>query len=148
MNSRKFLFAILLGFVAVCFSSCYPESTKISPEYRIINVWKVVHVYLNDETIEDADLLANRPGVYYYIYADHILRVMLYYNGQVRESTFSLWRLLDKNTQLSLDFTIPGHHQYQYTAKVMKLTKKELIFEYDDEDHNHWRMVLNAQSSY
>lgn len=147
MKFRKTFIAILLGIVALCCTSCYPESTKISPEYRIINVWKVVHVYLNGETVEEADLLANRPGVYYYIYADHILTVMLYLNGEVRQSTFSLWRLLDKNTQLSLDFTIPGHH-YQYTAKVMKLTKKELIFEYDDENHNHWRLVLYAQTSY
>jgi hypothetical protein len=106
----------------------------------------VAHVYLNGETIEEADLHANRPGVYYNMYADHILTVMLYHNGQVRESTFSMWRLLDKNKQLSLDFTIIGHH-YQYTAKVMKLTKKELIFEYDDEDHNHWRLVLYAQAA-
>ena len=147
MKFRKTFIAILLGFVALCCTSCYPESTKISPEYRIINAWKVVHVYLNGETVEEADLHANRPGVYYYIYADHILTVMLYYNGQVRESTFSMWRLQDKNTRLSLDFTILGHH-YQYTAKVMKLTKKELIFEYDDEENNHWRLVLYAQSSY
>lgn len=147
MKFRKTFIAILLGIVALCCTSCYPESTKISPEYRIINVWKVVHVYLNGETVEEADLYANRPGVYYYIYADHILTVMLYYNGQVRESTFSMWRLQDNNTQLNLDFTILGHH-YQYTAKVMKLTKKELIFEYDDEENNHWRLVLYAQTSY
>ena len=146
MKSRKTLLFILLGFVAVCCTSCYPESTKISPEYRIINAWKVVHVYRNDDTIEDADLHANRPGVYYNMYADHILTVMLYYNGQVRESTFSTWQLTDKNTLLNLDFIILGHH-YQYTAKVMKLTKKELIFEYDDEENNHWRLVLYAQAS-
>ena len=64
MKTRKILFVLLLGFVAVCCTSCYPESTKISPEYRIVNAWKVVHVYLNDETIEDADLQANRQGVY------------------------------------------------------------------------------------
>ena len=147
MKPRKILFVLLLGFVAVCFTSCYPEGTKISPEYRIINAWRVSNVYLNGESVENADLQANRPGVYYNMYADHILTVMLYYNGQVRESTFSLWRLQDNNTQLALDFTILGHH-YQYTAKVMKLTKKELIVEYDDEDHNHWRLVLNGQASY
>ncbi|MCR4737970.1 MAG: hypothetical protein K5846_07385 [Bacteroidales bacterium] len=147
MKPRKILFAILLGFVALFCTSCYPESTKINPEYRIVNAWKVVHVYLNGETIEDADLQANRPGVYYNMYADHILTVMLYYNGQVRESTFSTWVLQDKNTQLALDFTILGHH-YEYVAKVMKLTKKELILEYDDENHNHWRLVLNGQASF
>ena len=63
MKPRKILFVLLLGFVAVCCTSCYPEGPKIIPEHHIVNAWKVVHVYLNDETIEDADLQANRPGV-------------------------------------------------------------------------------------
>lgn len=156
MKKEKLVIACLLGLIVFGLSACrYPEPSPSihTPEYRIIGSWKVHSTYFNgtplDSTninvLDSTGLYANNPGTYYYIYADHILNVMAYHNGDFRQSTFSTWVLLNKNTQLALDFTILGR-RYSYTADITKLTRKELNYEYDDEDGNHWRLELQSAS--
>lgn len=145
-RSFPIICVLLIGISLFC-TSCYDESAKINPEYRIIGAWHLSHTYLNGESTDTASYLAFRPGTYFDIYADHILNVMVYHNGQIRESTFSTWQLLNNNDNLALDFSVLGRH-YQFTATIKKLTRKELIFEYDDAEQNHWRLEFYSRSSY
>lgn len=148
MKKRHIL--LLISALVLCLSGCrYPEPSPDihSPEYRLIGSWQLQHTFLNGTEIDSTDYYANMPGTYYYMYADHILNVMAYHNGELRQSTFSTWVLQDKNKKLSIDFTVLGR-RYTYTADIKKLTCKELFYEYDDEENNHWRLELYSASAF
>lgn len=144
--SRKLYLPLALIAVACLCTSCYDEGTKINPEERVVGMWQLSHTYLNGTEIDSTTYYANKPGVYYYIYADHIMSVMTYYNGQIRESTFSTYYFDKKYQNFTVDFSLLGR-RYQYTAVIKKLSKKEFIYEYDDKYGNHWRLEMNSRSS-
>lgn len=136
----------------------YPEGPGLSfhdPEYRIVGFWQITHTYLNGTQIDstastavsETGCLANNPGTYYYIYADYILQVMAYHNGEYRKSTYGNWYFEDNYRNLVMRFTVLGK-KYSYTASVKKLSRREMIFEYTDEQNNEWRIVMNSRSSY
>jgi len=147
---KTVLSAILIA-TAILGTSCrYDEGPGISiysPEYRIIGSWQLNHCYLNGTEVDSTAYTANNSGNYYYIYADYVMSVMAYYNGEIRQSTFGTWYLQNDSKELVLSFTLLGK-RYSYTADVKKLTRKELNFEYDDADGNHWRLELGSRSSY
>lgn len=158
MSHKKILLPALLVLLAVTLVSCrYPQPvfSLYKPEYRIIGTWQVTHTYLNGTEIDtsNSDLLyetgyrANVPGTYYYIYADYVLQVMASYNGEIRYSSAGYWRFENDFKDLHLQFSIIGK-RYQYTAAIQKLSRKELIYEYDDPEGNHWRIHMNSRSSY
>lgn len=150
MKHIKVHILVLLGLVALISSGCtrYPEGPFFSlhkPEYRIIGTWQISHTYLNGEEVDSTAYHANNPGTFYYFYADHILMVAANYNGLVRESSFASYRLSDDNTQLLIDFTLA--RRYNYVADIKKLSRKEMLYEYDDDKGNHWRLEMHSRSA-
>lgn len=150
MKKHFIVIVCLLAIVTIGITACrYPEPSfsVYSPEYRIIGSWKLQHTYLNGTEVDTTEYHANMPGTYYYFYADHILNVMASHNGEIRQSTFSTWVLQEKNKKLAIDFTILGRH-YTYTADIQKLTRKDLNYEYDDAEGNHWRLEFSSMSTF
>lgn len=148
MKSRHILLLALFSICSVICTSCYDEwGAHKNAEIRIIGSWQITHTYLNGVEIDSTDYYANMPGTYYYIYADYVLSVMTFHNGQYRYSTTGLWYLTDHNKNLVAEFSILGKN-YSYTAYITKLSKRELFYEYDDLDGNHWRLELNSRSAY
>ena len=147
MKIRRFFLAFAIMASALLFTSCYDEGSKINPEERIVGVWELSHTYLNGEEIDSTTYYANKPGTYYYIYADHIMTVMALYNGQIRESSFSTYYFSNKYQNITVDFSLLGR-RYQYTAAIKKLSRKQFFIEYDDANENHWRLEMNSRSSY
>lgn len=149
MRRHALIITLVMAALAIGLSSCYPEpSFDIhSPEYRMIGTWQLERTYLNGERIDSTNYYANMPGTYYYVYADHILNVVAFHNGEYRQSTFSTWVLRNKNKELEIDFTILGR-RYNYTATIKKLSCNQLCYEYDDANGNHWRLELASSSLY
>ena len=157
MKSHKIVFAAILGLLVITGMSCrYPQPTFSlhTPEYRIVGSWQVTHTYLNGTEIDstNSDLVyetgyrANIPGTYYYIYADYVMQVMTYYNGDIRYSSAGNWYFQNDFKDLGLQFSILGK-RYNYVAAIQKLSRRELIYEYDDTEGNHWKLHLNSRSS-
>lgn len=138
---KKFLSLIIL--MALLCSGCrYPEGPGISfidPEYRIIGNWVLEEVSVNDEPVENSDFLANRPGNYYIISSDYVMSVSLFYNNVIRYSYYGSWHFQNNCKELIMDFSLINQ-KYYYVATLKKLTKKEMIYEYDDAVGNHWRL--------
>ncbi len=154
MKLRNILIVLCFAITTVTITGCYPEGGASggninAPDFRIIGTWQITHTYLNGQEIDSTLYYANAPSTFYYFYADHVLNVMTYYKGQIRESSAGFWYFYDadnkKNQIINLDFSLVGH-RYQYNATIRKLTKKEFIYEYDDESGNHWRIQLNNRS--
>ncbi len=157
MSRKKLLFATLLSLLAVTLVSCrYPQPvfSLHKPEYRIIGVWQVTHSYLNGteidstnrELVYETGYRANIPGTYYYIYADYVLQVMASYNGEIRYSSAGNWYFQNDFKDLVMRFSILGK-RYDFIASIQKLSRRELIYEYDDPDGNHWKILLNSRSN-
>lgn len=156
MSRKRILFAAILGLLVITGVSCrYPQPvfSLHKPEYRIIGTWQITHTYLNgteidstnSELIYNTGYRANIPGTYYYIYADYVLEVMAYYNGAIRYSSTGNWFFQNDYKDLVMRFSILGK-RYDYMAAVQKLSRRELIYEYDDPDGNHWRIQMNSRS--
>ena len=156
MSRKRILFAAILGILVITGASCrYPQPvfSLHKPEYRIIGTWQVTHTFLNGTEIDSTniDLIyetgyrANIPGTYYYIYADYVLEVMAYYNGEIRYSSTGNWFFQNDYKDLVMRFSILGK-RYDYMAAVQKLSRRELIYEYDDPDGNHWKIQMNSRS--
>lgn len=158
MKNHKALFAVIFGLLVITGVSCrYPQPvfSLHKPEYRIIGSWQITHTYLNGTEIDSTNssifnetgCRANTPGTYYYIYADYVLQVMAYYNGEIRYSSAGNWYFQNDFKDLVMQFSILGK-RYNYMAAVQKLSRKELIYEYDDDQGNHWKIHMNSRSTY
>lgn len=135
--------------LAVVTVSChrYPEDHTLSlhqPEYRIVGVWEVTHCYLNGQETDSTGHQANNVRTYYQIYADHVMSVRTFYNGDFRQSTMGIWSLAEKDRKLSMDFTLVGR-RYSYLADIKRLSREELAYEYLDDDGNLWRLEMNSR---
>lgn len=149
--SKLFLVALIAGLSALSVSCTYPENNWFSlknPEYRVIGTWQITHSYLNGEEVDSTNTYhANDVGAYFYFYPDYVLNVMTVYNGQIRQSTYGTWYFQNKNKELVLDFTILGKN-YSYVAYIKKFSNKELFYEYDDRNGNHWRLEMYSRTAY
>ena len=156
MSRKRILFATILGILVLTGVSCrYPQPvfSLHKPEYRIIGTWQITHTYLNGTEIDSTNYnliyetgyRANVPGTYYYIYADYVLEVMAYYHGEIRYSSTGNWFFQNDYKDLVMRFSILGK-RYDYMAAVQKLSRRELIYEYDDPDGNHWKIQMNSRS--
>lgn len=155
MRSYKPALFVLLAFVACSFTACYPEGggKLVNPEYQIVNLWSVSRAYYDNVQVDtstfDTDDIYYQgymPSTLYYIYADHVMNVLRSYHGQIRQSTFSTWVIDKSSNTLTLKFTLLGRY-YQVVAEIRKLSKRELIIEFDEDGH-HWRLELYAQTNY
>lgn len=149
----KRLWIILLFGTLTAFglSSCenYPEGAPsfYSSEYRIVGSWQVAHTYLNGVEIDSTDIVSYTPGTFYYMYADHVMSLTGIFNGELRQSSFGTYILDPKAKTISFNYTFFGYH-YDFTANVMRLTRKEFFIEFDDEYGDHWRLELFSRSNY
>lgn len=130
---------------AVLFSGCnYPEGPFISfidPEERVYGYWYIGHTYLNGEEITETDIYTNCPGSYYTFMTETVLSITAYYEGFFSNTPMGHWTMKDDEKTLVVDYSFKVLDIY-YEATIMRLTDKELFYEYDDEDGNHWRLEL------
>ena len=143
-KTAKIWVALLCGIAAIVCISC---ENLFSIEYRIVRSWQVSHTYLNGEEIDSTEYIGYAPKTYYYIYADHVMSVMARYNGEYRESTFAMWVADQKKKTVNFQYTFYGK-EYDFTAKILKLNKNELLIEFDDEKGNHWKLQMFSRSNY
>ena len=140
---KKFLLSISL--VCLLLTSC------ISPETRIVSLWELTTVLLNDKVIFETDIYPNTPGTWYSFFDGNMLAVTIFIkkdgNIERRESYTGSWRLENKNKEVVINFTLIDR-TYNYTASVKKLTNKQFIYEYYDKDKNHWRFEMISKSVY
>ena len=147
----KILILSIISITPFIFSSCeiYPEGklSIFSSEYRLVNVWEVSKSYKNGVEVTETEHTGFAPRTYYYIYGDHVLRVMARYNNEIRESTYATWVLDTKSKTIQFNYTLIGK-RYFFTANIRKLSRQELIIEFNDENSDRWRLEMLAQSSY
>ena len=140
---------ILLTVVVVCCTACRyeegPGISFVSPDYRIMGNWNLEKVFLNGQQISETTFLANVPNTYYMFDLDGILDVVCYYNGAIQYASYGTWRFQDNCKELVMDFQL-NTQKYYYVARIKKLTKKELFYEYNDDYGNHWRLELACVS--
>ncbi|MCQ2272496.1 MAG: hypothetical protein MJZ72_06905 [Bacteroidales bacterium] len=139
----------LLLLTVVCCTSCrYEEGPGISftaPEYRIIANWTLDKVYMNNNRIEETSTIANRPTNYYQFYNDGVMEVLTFYNNTIRYSNYGFWSFQDNCKSLAIDFNLINK-KYTYIARLKYLSKQQMIYEYDDESGNHWRLEFSCYS--
>ena len=95
----------------------------------------------------DPEYVGYAPTTFYYMYADHVMSLTGIRNGQLRQSSFATYILDPKAKTISFDYTFFGKH-YVFTADIMRLSRKEFFFEFDDEYGDHWRLELFSRSEY
>ena len=147
MEIMKKVFSTLV-LAALFFSACRYEEPSFSlhsPEYRIIGYWALQNVYKNEVAIDSDELYANVPGNYYAFFYDGPFAVTAYIDGVLTESVKGTWQFLNNYKQLDIDFVLKNHH-YEYTADIIKLSMREMKYEYEDEDGNIWRLEFYSRS--
>ncbi|MBO4232449.1 MAG: hypothetical protein J5862_04350 [Bacteroidales bacterium] len=140
---------LLFILTSVLFSGCrYKEGPFISftsPDKRIVASWSLQKVYKNGEQITTSEYAALKPGCAYSFHAYGPLVVSAYVNGEIRESYTGTWQFANNKKELVVKFFLIDR-QYEYTAIIKKLSKNELIYEYDDTHDDHWRLQMYTQA--
>lgn len=145
MKKTKFWISILLvAAISVTLTAC---DELFSMEYKIVGSWQVSHTYLNGEEIDSTDYAGYAVGTYYYIYADHVMEVKAYRNGEWRTSTFATYIIDPKEKTVEMEYTLMGYN-YKILADVEKLSRREFFIEFDDQHGDHWRLELFSRSNY
>ena len=136
---------IMLAVAMVCCTACRyeegPGISFISPEYRIMGNWNLEKVFLNGSQISETNYLANNPNTYYLFEYDGVFDLLVYSNNAIHRAAYGSWRFQNNCKELIMDFQVKTQ-KYYYVARIKKLSKKELIYEYDDAYGDHWRLEL------
>lgn len=140
---RKWYVWVAVAGLALAFCGC---DQLFSYEYKIVGMWQVSHTYLNGEEIDSTNYAGYNVGTYYYIYADHVMEVKAYRNGEWRTSTFATYIIDQKEKTVEMQYTLMGH-SYHFLADVDKLTSREFFIEFDDSHGDHWRLELFSRSN-
>lgn len=131
-------------------TSCrYEDGPFISfytPSQRLINTWSLQKVYRNGERIYAPEWQANQIGTFYAFHAYGPLVVTTYHNGMLRESYTGSWEFKNNEKEIDISFTLLDI-SYHYLAKIKKLSRTELIYEYTDSNAVPWRLEMYAQSN-
>lgn len=116
---------------------------------RITGYWQLGNSYCNGVAIDrTTNMDVNRPGSYYAFFGEGTLSVTALHNGITRESPAGNWFFANKKrNKLDIYFMFMAK-EYHYVADIKKLTLKQLIYEYDDIDGNHWRLEFYTRSHY
>lgn len=145
------LILMVLLLSVVCCTSCrYEEGPYISflsPETRLVGYWQVGNVYLNGEEYTATNDLAHQKGSYYSFFIERMLEVAAIKDNYAYSSVTGAWDFVNKEKELYLFYTI-NNKTYSYTARIKRLTKYELDYEYTDEAGNVWRLKMNNRSVY
>jgi hypothetical protein len=136
------LFLVLL--LSACRYENGPFISLYSPEKRLINTWTVQKVFRNEVATSNPEYLANQLGTYYGFHAYGTLVVNCYYEGTFRESYTGSWKFFDNYKKIEIQFLLLDV-SYKYTAKIKKLSRSELEYEYTDDNGVKWRLIMYAQ---
>lgn len=147
----KIWILIAVGVLSVALTSCenYPEGVPsfYSSDYRIVGTWQVSHAYLNGEEVDSTGFSAYEVGTYYIMYPDHVMSVRALRNGEWRETIFANYVIDPKQKTIDMAFTLIDKN-YNIHANIMRLSRKEFFFEFDDNYGDHWRLELFSRSNY
>lgn len=147
---KKIVLYFLFVAVAAIFVSCkYEEGPFISfrdAEERIVGYWKLADVYVNGEPADSTAILPNRPGNFYSFFIERMISLTALDGTIWYESVYGGWEFENKNKELYVAFTLKNK-KYEYTAVIKRLTRDELVYEYDDENGDHWRLEFDSRSS-
>jgi len=98
----------------------------------IINSWHLQTVLKNDEPYNDSLLFNLIPKyTYYSFYYANSLNVSTFVNGQYTSSATGFYQFTNNST-IKMTFTLL-YQRYEITAKIKKLTRKELNLEYEED---------------
>ena len=143
MKKSKLWIFLLAAAVSVTLVAC---DELFSMEYKIVGMWQVSHTYLNGEEIDSTDYAGYNVGTYYFIYADHVMEVRAYRNGEWRTSTFATYVIDQKTKTVEMQYTLMGNN-YKFLADVDKLSRREFFIEFDDTKGDHWRLEMFSRSN-
>ena len=118
---------VLLFF---CLTSCDKED-------KLMNRWNLQHVSVNGGALKDSSIYHLLPRYTDYVFfIENSLSVETYIplNGQFTSSADGYYKL--KNSTLEMRFRILNQ-KTNITAKIKKLTKKELHLEYSDKGNTY-----------
>jgi hypothetical protein len=150
MKKILFYFCALMLFTTL-FTSCrYEEGPYISflsPETRLVGYWEVGKVLRNGEEYTETSDLAHQKGSYYSFYIERMLEVEAIKDNYLQKSVTGAWDFQNHEKEIYMMFTIQNK-KYSYTARIKRLTKYDLEYEYTDENGDVWRMIMNNRSVY
>jgi len=129
---RPFSFSPFLLFTLLLFtlSSCDKEE-------MLYNTWNLQSVTLNGQALNDSSQFNVIPKyTYYTFFYGNSLTVQTFAEGQITTSSDGFYKL-SGNSTLEMSFTIL-YKKYIINAKIKKLTKKELNFEYEDKGNTYF----------
>ena len=113
-----------------CFSSCDKEEMLKSR-------WNLQTVKKNGSSYNDTTIFHLIPRyTYYSFYYENSLNIEAYGIGKPTESSNGYYKL-EKKSKLYMRFSIQNQHN-EFTAKIKKLTKKELHLEYSDKGNTYF----------
>ena len=139
---RKWYIWLAAVGLALAFWGC---EELFSYEYKIVGMWQVSHTYLNGEEVDSTNFAGYNVGTYYYIYADHVMSLKAYRNGEWRETIFATYIVDQKAKTVEMEYTLDKN--YHFVADILKLTRKEFFIEFDDKYGDHWRLELFSRSN-
>lgn len=138
---RNIIILLLLTFA---FCGCRYEEGVLnfqSPENRLVaELWQLQKIRKNGEEITEAPNDALKLYNYYTFFYGGDMTVVTYTNtGLSLESTHGEWSFEDKNKKLYVSFTLRNRN-YTYTARIVKLSAKELKYRYTDLNNDEWTL--------
>ena len=149
---KKIVLVCLLALSGIVFVSCrYNEGPWISfikPEERLVGYWKLADVYCNGTKVDSATVFANKPGNYYAFFFEGMVSVSALDTTMNRweESDYGGWQFENHCKEIYVTFSLK-HRKYEYTATIKRLTRDDLIYEYNDNNGDLWRLEFESRST-
>ncbi len=151
MIKKLFLYC-MLALTGLTFVSCrYDEGPFISftkPEDRLVGYWKLKEVYCNGAKMDSATVFANQPGNYYAFFFEGMASVSALDSTMNiwEESDYGGWQFENRCKEIYVIFSLK-HRKYEYTAVIKRLTRDDLIYEYNDNNGDRWRLEFESRST-
>ena len=139
---RPFALAPLRPFApyAFCFllsAFCIFSLSSCDKEEMLYSTWNLQSVTMNGQALNDSSQFNVIPKfTYYTFYYGNSLTVQAFAEGQITTSSDGYYKLVD-NSKVEMKFTIL-YKRYNISAKIKKLTKKELNLEYEDKGNTYF----------
>ena len=137
---KKLFYVFCITMLA--FVSCrYEEGIGIGdPEERLAGYWLLQETHLNGKPVDTSIYNANIPHMNFYAFFYYgPLSVTSFINNAMVESKSGSWKLVDKKRNLEI-FLLLYNKTYNYKAKIVKLSNKELKYKYSDPQGDEWML--------
>jgi hypothetical protein len=110
-------------------------------EEIIKNRWNLQSVSMNGSPIDSSQMQYHLLPKYtdYVFFMENSLNVETYANGQFTASADGIYKFVNKST-LEMNFTILNKRS-SITAKIKKLTKREMNLEYEESGNTYFLML-------